>query len=142
MPDRFEFANDLSTLEDNNTGSDTQLLNQEQSSGLVNTLHQILKPFLLRRLKTDGNYLSRYFIFTRFLSLLFFAVLMDLPKKREYILYAPLTPKQKELYDAAINGTLREKLTASLNAMNGNDKGIYCIHDMTNDKTNTIARKR
>ena len=141
MPDRFEFANDLSTLEDN-TGSDTQLLNQEQSSGLVNTLHQILKPFLLRRLKTDGNYLSRYFIFTRFLSLLFFAVLMDLPKKREYILYAPLTPKQKELYDAAINGTLREKLTASLNAMNGNDKGIYCIHDMTNDKTNTIARKR
>jgi ATP-dependent DNA helicase len=40
--------------------------------------------------------------------------LLDLPKKREYILYAPLSEKQKELYDAAIKGQLREVISAAM----------------------------
>ncbi|KAI0084539.1 SNF2 family N-terminal domain-containing protein [Irpex rosettiformis] len=54
---------------------------------LINTLHTILRPFLLRRLKVD--------------------VEADLPPKKEYILYAPLTVKQREVYDAILNGHLR-----------------------------------
>ncbi|KAI5299290.1 hypothetical protein KEM55_002356 [Ascosphaera atra] len=53
-------------------------------------MHAILKPFLLRRVKTD--------------------VETSLPKKREYILYAPLTPEQKDLYLEIINGTSRNYL--------------------------------
>jgi len=29
---------------------------------------------------------------------------VDLPKKKEYLVYAPMTSKQKELYDAALAG--------------------------------------
>jgi ATP-dependent DNA helicase len=53
-------------------------------------MHSILKPFLLRRIKTD--------------------VETDLPKKREYILYAPLTSEQKELYREILSGTGRQYL--------------------------------
>lgn len=48
---------------------------------LVNQLHGILKPFLLRRVKKEVN--------------------LNLPPKREYIIYAPLTDLQKRLYYAA-----------------------------------------
>ncbi|KAB8067999.1 SNF2 family N-terminal domain-containing protein [Aspergillus leporis] len=57
---------------------------------LVSTMHSILKPFLLRRVKTD--------------------VELSLPKKREYILYAPLTAEQKDLYREILNGTGRQYL--------------------------------
>jgi ATP-dependent DNA helicase len=65
-------------------------------------MHSILKPFLLRRVKTD--------------------VETALPKKREYILYAPLTAEQKDLYREILNGTgrqyLEEKATERLMAKN------------------------
>ncbi|KAF9320593.1 hypothetical protein BG003_005565 [Podila horticola] len=57
-----------------------RILGEESQSGIVSSLHHILKPFLLRRIKTDVEH--------------------SLPKKREYLLYAPLTPIQKEWYDA------------------------------------------
>ncbi|EAL90633.1 hypothetical protein KXX16_003353 [Aspergillus fumigatus] len=57
---------------------------------LVSTMHSILKPFLLRRVKSD--------------------VETALPKKREYILYAPLTAEQKDLYREILNGTGRQYL--------------------------------
>ncbi|EER27189.1 SNF2 family N-terminal domain containing protein [Coccidioides posadasii C735 delta SOWgp] len=63
---------------------------ERRKKNLVSTMHAILKPFLLRRVKTD--------------------VETELPKKREYILYAPLTPEQKELYLAIIQGTSRQYL--------------------------------
>ncbi len=63
--------------------------NQEKRK-TVSTLHAILRPFLLRRLKTDVETL--------------------LPKKREYILYAPLTPVQKELYRKIKDGDVRAYL--------------------------------
>lgn len=51
---------------------------------MVTKLHQILKPFLLRRVKTD--------------------VETSLPGKMEVILYAPMSDKQREL-----NAQLRDK---------------------------------
>lgn len=38
-----------------------------------------------------------------------------MPPKREYILYAPLVPKQKELYDAAIKGKLAQVIEKNIN---------------------------
>ncbi|KAI5291279.1 hypothetical protein KEM52_000213 [Ascosphaera acerosa] len=63
---------------------------ERRKNGLVSSMHAILKPFLLRRLKTD--------------------VETALPRKREYILYAPLTPEQKDLYLEIRNGTSRQYL--------------------------------
>ncbi|KAI5301502.1 hypothetical protein KEM56_001654 [Ascosphaera pollenicola] len=63
---------------------------EKRKNNLVSTMHAILKPFLLRRIKTD--------------------VETSLPRKREYILYAPLTPEQKDLYLEIRNGTSRHYL--------------------------------
>lgn len=51
----------------------------ETTKGIIDNLHMILKPFVLRRLKDD--------------------VCIGLPKKREYILFATLTKQQRALYD-------------------------------------------
>lgn len=68
-------------------------LTSEQSRNIVTSLHNILKPFLLRRLKVD--------------------VEQNLPPKKEYVLYAPLTEQQKAVYEAVVNGTLRKFLINS-----------------------------
>ena len=67
-----------------------QIFTEERKSTLVASLHAILKPFLLRRVKAD--------------------VEKTLPRKREYILYAPLTQMQRDLYQAILNGTSRNYL--------------------------------
>ncbi len=53
---------------------------------VVTKLHNILKPFLLRRVKTD--------------------VETALPGKMEVILYAPMAPAQKKLNDQLLKRTL------------------------------------
>ena len=80
----FDFS---SVLDDKNeeNGKTTK-----RKNNLVSTMHAILKPFLLRRVKTD--------------------VEAALPKKREYILYAPLTTEQKDLYREILSGTSRSYL--------------------------------
>lgn len=65
-------------------------LSSSRTSQLINTLHAILKPFLLRRLKVD--------------------IETSLPPKKEYVLYAPLTVRQREVYDRVVTGGLREYL--------------------------------
>ncbi|EJT98405.1 hypothetical protein DACRYDRAFT_101892 [Dacryopinax primogenitus] len=65
-------------------------LTSEQTAQIVNSLHDILKPFLLRRLKTD--------------------VEINLPPKKEYVLYAPLTQLQSELYKVIASGDVRDWL--------------------------------
>lgn len=57
---------------------------------VVSSLHAILKPFLLRRLKVD--------------------VEKHLPPKKEYLLYAPLTQQQKDIYQAIVSGSIRQYL--------------------------------
>ncbi|CAE7187123.1 unnamed protein product, partial [Rhizoctonia solani] len=94
LPDIF---NDLHSFQQwFNFGENTDL--GDQTAGIVSQLHAILKPFLLRRLKTD--------------------VITDLPPKKEYVLYAPLTSEQKDLYqatlDKGIHAYLKKKALDSL----------------------------
>ncbi|KAF2472867.1 SNF2 family helicase/ATPase-like protein PasG [Lindgomyces ingoldianus] len=84
----FESWFDFSGLKDK--ASYEQLLSEERQQYLVKSLHAVLKPFLLRRVKTDVESL--------------------MPKKREYVLIAPLTPMQRELYQAILDGTSRAYL--------------------------------
>ncbi|XP_040218135.1 lymphoid-specific helicase [Rana temporaria] len=64
------------------------LVVQEREQNILHMLHQILTPFLLRRLKTD--------------------VTLEVPPKREVIVYAPLTKKQEEFYTAIVNRTIEK----------------------------------
>lgn len=83
----FQSWFDFSSMLDNNSQADVV---ERRKRTLVSTMHSILKPFLLRRVKTD--------------------VETSLPKKREYILYAPLTSEQKDLYREILSGTGRQYL--------------------------------
>ncbi|KAI8977792.1 SNF2 family N-terminal domain-containing protein [Trametes punicea] len=71
-------------------------LTSDRESKLIHSLHDILRPFLLRRMKAD--------------------VEMQLPPKKEYVLYTPLTEKQREMYDVAVQGdnVLRAYLIAQM----------------------------
>ena len=62
------------------------------SHQIVTKLHAILKPFLLRRVKRE--------------------VEKGLPPKKEYLLSAPLTVEQKNLYDAVLKRQIRDFLLA------------------------------
>ena len=71
------------------TGDDEnarELIAREQRSRIVSKLHEILDPFLLRRIKAD--------------------VLIHLPPKVEIIVQCQLTKVQDTLYDAAASNTL------------------------------------
>ena len=83
----FEGWFDFSSVLDTNGQAERV---EKRKRNLVTSMHAILKPFLLRRLKTDVEH--------------------SLPKKREYILYAPLTAEQKDLYREIISGTGRQYL--------------------------------
>ena len=89
--EHFESMFDFSDVQDKD--GHKQFMSKERQQRTVASLHAILKPFLLRRVKND--------------------VETNLPKKREYILYAPMTPAQKELYrkikDNDIRAHLEEK---------------------------------
>ncbi|KAG1824917.1 SNF2 family N-terminal domain-containing protein [Suillus subaureus] len=88
LPDIFD---DLDTFQEwFNLGTMQSRLSEGQSSQLIGTLHGILKPFLLRRLKADVEGL--------------------LPPKKEYVLYAPLSVGQRDLYDNILDGSLRNFL--------------------------------
>ena len=94
MPEVFDTLENFESFFDFSAvlekGGHKEIIEKEQKSNLVASLHAILKPFLLRRVKTD--------------------VETELPKKREYILYAPLTAPQKELYKQIIEGNVRKYL--------------------------------
>ncbi|KAM4615502.1 lymphoid-specific helicase isoform 1-T1 [Polymixia lowei] len=62
----------------------------EREQNVLSMLHQILTPFLLRRLKSD--------------------VTLEVPPKKEIIVYAPLTAKQEAFYTAVVNKTICKML--------------------------------
>lgn len=84
----FESWFDFSALKDRDGYE--QIFSEERKSRLVASLHAILKPFLLRRVKADVEKL--------------------MPRKREYVLFAPLTAMQRELYQAILDGSSRTYL--------------------------------
>lgn len=67
------------------------IISGEKKERLVSKLHEILRPFLLRRMKKD--------------------VLLTLPEKREIVIYCPMTQLQKEYYHRVQSKTLKELLT-------------------------------
>lgn len=64
-----------------------KFLQQEEEKKVVASLREILKPFMLRRVKTD--------------------VCLEIPPKKEIIVYAPLTELQRDLYKAVLNRDLQ-----------------------------------
>ncbi|KAH8105154.1 SNF2-family ATP dependent chromatin remodeling factor snf21 [Cristinia sonorae] len=88
LPDIFS---DLYTFQDwFNLPAMQASASSARSSRVISSLHTILRPFLLRRLKVD--------------------VETNLPPKKEYVLYAPLSQRQREVYDAIVQGGLRALL--------------------------------
>ncbi|KAB5547657.1 hypothetical protein DKX38_011063 [Salix brachista] len=84
-------------------------LEERRRAQVVVKLHAILRPFLLRRMKTDVEQM--------------------LPRKKEIILYATLTEHQKKFQDHLINKTLedylREKVdTAGCQSMTALRRGM------------------
>ncbi|KAH7886551.1 SNF2 family DNA-dependent ATPase [Phlebopus sp. FC_14] len=91
LPDIFD---DLDTFQEwFNLGTLQSRLSPSQSSHLISTLHGILKPFLLRRLKAD-------------------VLGKTLPPKKEYVIYAPLSILQRQMYEDVVEGRIRGFLMA------------------------------
>ncbi|KAK2823914.1 hypothetical protein Q5P01_021089 [Channa striata] len=81
----FESWFDIDTL-----GQAESVVATEREQNILSMLHQILTPFLLRRLKSD--------------------VTLEVPPKKEIIVYAPLTAKQEAFYTAVVNKTIAKML--------------------------------
>ncbi|CAL3965562.1 unnamed protein product, partial [Diplocarpon coronariae] len=96
----FEAYFDFSDLRDEKTTEG--FLQEKKTHEMITKIQQILQPLLLRRVKADVEHL--------------------LPKKREYILYAPMTQEQTELCDVLSDETrdtrqyLEEKVVERLTA--------------------------
>ena len=74
----FDSWFDFTELEDESTAE--SFITDENKHELMRKIHVVLQPLMLRRVKAD--------------------VAAYLPKKREYILYAPMTREQTDLYKA------------------------------------------
>ncbi|CAL1532750.1 unnamed protein product, partial [Lymnaea stagnalis] len=70
----------------NGVESNEKIVHQEQSNNILSMLHQILSPFMLRRLKSDVD--------------------LKIPPKKEIIVYAPLTQLQKDFYTAVVDKSI------------------------------------
>ncbi|KAJ7324465.1 hypothetical protein JRQ81_017485 [Phrynocephalus forsythii] len=92
LPDVFDDLKSFESWFDISTLSETaeDFVAQEREQNILHMLHQILTPFLLRRLKSD--------------------VALEVPPKREVVVYAPLVKKQETFYSAILNKTIRKLL--------------------------------
>ncbi|KAI1386103.1 SNF2 family N-terminal domain-containing protein [Hypoxylon trugodes] len=106
----FEVWFDFSDLQDEE--GTTQFIEDKESQDLVSKIHKVLQPLLLRRIKADvANYL---------------------PKKREYVLFAPMTKEQTDLYNVIsdkktdtrsyLENKVVERLTETRNTPNSSRK--------------------
>ncbi|RDL35755.1 uncharacterized protein BP5553_06367 [Venustampulla echinocandica] len=82
--EQFESWFDFSDLQDEE-GTE-EFIQDKMKQELVKKMHVILQPLLLRRVKADVEHM--------------------LPRKREYILYAPMTKDQTDLYNAITDKTI------------------------------------
>lgn len=76
----FESWFDVNEFEQKGT---EKILKQEEEKCILSSLREILKPFMLRRMKSE--------------------VCLEIPPKKELIVYAPLTKLQHDLYQAVLN---------------------------------------
>jgi ATP-dependent DNA helicase len=76
-----------------NIGTETSvedIIGNEQQDRIVTKLHEILRPFLLRRLKRD--------------------VMIKIPPKVEVVVYCHMSSLQRDYYVHVLQGTIRETL--------------------------------
>ncbi|XP_028983432.1 lymphoid-specific helicase [Betta splendens] len=91
LPEVFDDLKSFESWFDINTlGEAETVVAAEREQNILSMLHQILTPFLLRRLKSD--------------------VTLEVPPKKEIIVYAPLTAKQEAFYTAVVNKTITKML--------------------------------
>ncbi|KAG5996301.1 hypothetical protein E4U43_002892 [Claviceps pusilla] len=96
----FESWFDFSDLQDEK--STEEFIADQMKQDLVKKIHLILQPLLLRRIKQD--------------------VAAYLPKKREYVLFAPMTKEQTDLYNVFTDkevdtrAYLEQKVTDQINS--------------------------
>ncbi|XP_005333771.1 lymphoid-specific helicase isoform X3 [Ictidomys tridecemlineatus] len=88
LPDVFDDLKSFESWFDITSLSETaeDIIAKEREQNVLHMLHQILTPFLLRRLKSD--------------------VALEVPPKREVVVYAPLSKKQEVFYTAIVNRTI------------------------------------
>jgi len=91
----FESWFDMSLVTED--GGQAEIVRAEKENNVLTTLHSILEPFLLRRLKAD--------------------VKLDIPPKREVLVYAPLTKEQEDYYKSAVD----KSIASLINAENDDD---------------------
>ncbi|KAK8741615.1 hypothetical protein OTU49_002302 [Cherax quadricarinatus] len=86
MPDIFDsldvFESWLDVTDMMEDGSDEKIIHQEKEKHVISTLMKILSPFFLRRVKKDVD--------------------LDIPPKKELLVYTPMTPLQVQLYEATL----------------------------------------
>ena len=94
LPDIFTSLTDFESWFDfsniGESGADAEIVAQEQHNRVVSKLHNILKPFVLRRVKAD--------------------VETSLPNKKEIILYADMSPLQKKVNQQLMDKTLKDTM--------------------------------
>ncbi|KAK0604656.1 hypothetical protein LWI29_017882 [Acer saccharum] len=103
LPDIFSSLEEFQSWFDlsgkNNSEIMKEELEEKRKAQMVSKLHAILRPFLLRRMKSDVEQM--------------------LPRKKEIILYATLTEYQRNFQDHLINRTLENHLREKV------DTGFY-----------------
>ncbi|XP_006880422.1 PREDICTED: lymphoid-specific helicase isoform X1 [Elephantulus edwardii] len=95
LPDVFDDLKSFESWFDITSLSETaeDIIAKEREQNVLHMLHQILTPFLLRRLKSD--------------------VALEVPPKREVVVYAPLSKKQETFYTAIVNRTIANMFGSS-----------------------------
>ncbi|KRT85966.1 helicase, partial [Oryctes borbonicus] len=107
MPNIFKNMDTFSSiflLEDFDDNS--KIVKEEQKNNVISSLHKILQPFMLRRLKSD--------------------VLLDLVPKKEIVVYCPLTTLQRTLYMHTIKNNIAE-----LKGIRDDKEELFCCTHKT-----------
>lgn len=103
LPDIFaDLANFESWFDFSGVGGESgnaEILAQQQHNKVITKLHSILKPFLLRRVKSD--------------------VENSLPGKKELIVYADMTQQQRDFNEELRQNTLNETMAAMAKSQGG-----------------------
>lgn len=121
MPDIFDdltvFESWFDVKELQHQKGTEKLLKQEEEKKVLMTLREILKPFMLRRVKTD--------------------VCLEIPPKKELVVYAPLTQLQHDLYRAVLNYDLQ-----TLSKIEEPDPIIPSIDDKRSQRKCVLRKKQ
>ncbi|KAK9441609.1 ISWI chromatin-remodeling complex ATPase ISW2 [Metarhizium brunneum] len=120
----FESWFDFSDLEDER-GTE-EFIADQMKQDLVKKIHLILQPLLLRRIKQD--------------------VAAYLPRKREYVLFAPMTKEQTDLYNVFTNKEidtrqyLEQKVTEKVNSAMASGSSTRAS-SRSSSRTAAVAKK-